>query len=739
MMKTAHGAHIRQFALLLMICWLSGLGMPAYMPASAHSPAGGVIPRLFLPFVLRSGPGLPPLLPQCVDCPKNISVMSNHSLQMDKNNYPHIAYGNDHLYHAWFDGLQWKYETVDPTAGTGLYASLAFDKNDRPGIAYMDTFNHTLKFARWIGSAWLLQTVDGPTSSNTYPTLVFDSQDSPMVAYIADFNDTSAFQVKFARWNGSMWSVYPAVDTGTGYFPSLALDLNGAPHIAYFRDDFTRSGGLMYASWTGSAWSLQVVDEDSYKGKDNCLAFDSLGKPHISYWDDWDGVKYASWNGSAWVTEMIDTGVAVDALGQTSLAFAAGDVPLAAVALGSGDSHLTYLYKRASGGGWFRDYIGVGRFPSLAVTPDGKPHASFFDYEQGALRYASLEAWAVVPPYTWKYETIDYGAQVGQGVSAAVDRQGQPHVAYMDLTHGLLKYATLEYGFWKTSSVDVPGIVPAHGHSIALDPMGRPHIAYVDYKTKQVMYASYDGKSWTAEVVAPDQAAGMDDIEKYISLAIDGAGVPHISYYHQYNLDLKLASKSGANWAVEEVDKLPVGITGIYNALALDSLGRSHISYMDNKNNQLMYAFWNGTSWTKLVADSAYTSGMNTAIAVDSANHPHICYSDYIGYFLKYAYYNGAGWEVATLTPNTRSLPDNRQPACSIKIGPGNVPYISYFERASQHLMITHKSGTGWVSEIVDANGDNGEHNALVMVNGIPYIGYYGRSVKDLLFVRWRP
>jgi len=711
--------------------------------AAAGSNSGRAAPasaaRIFLPLVVKYGPGLKPLVSQCVDCPKNISVMTSHSLRLDASSLPHIAYGSDHLYHAWFNGSTWLYETVDPAPGVGYYTSLAFDNTGKPGIAYLDSFNNTLKFARWTGSAWTIQTVDGPTSSNTYPTLLFDSSNNPMLVYVADFGNFYTYQIKFARWTGSAWNIYPAVETGTSFFPSLALDKNGEPHISYFRDDYKRSGGLIYASWTGSAWSLQIVDPTNYMGKDNCLAFDNAGNPHISYYDDWDGVKYASWNGSAWVLEMIHTIVRVDEPGPTSLAFDSNDVPLVSAALGGSSIHLVWLYRRAAGGGWYQEQVGTGQYTSLAVSPDGKAHISYFDYELGALRYASLTAWAPAPPYTWTNEVLDYGGQVGQGVSAAMGPTGTPHVAYMDLTHNQLKYATLVYGQWKTSVVNVADISPTHGHSLALDPAGRPHIAYSDYANRKIMYASFDGTNWTAEEVGPDEQAGMDDIEKYVSLAIDSAGIPHISYYYQNGLNLIHASKPAGIWVLDEVDKLEVGITGTYNAIALDSLGRPHISYMDNHNNHLMYAYWNGSVWVKLTPDSTYTTGKTTAIAIDSANHPHICYSDYSGHYLKYAYYDGSSWTVETLTANTSGLPDSRQPACSIKLLNGSTPYISYFERASQHLMLARKTGGVWLTEVVDTNGDIGEHNSLALYNGTPYIAYYGRSLKDLLFMMWKP
>jgi hypothetical protein len=53
--------------------------------------------------------------------------------------------------------------------------------------------------------------------------------------------------------------------------------------------------------------------------------------------------------------------------------------------------------------------------------------------------------------------------------------------------------------------------------------------------------------------------------------------------------------------------------------------------------------------------------------------------------------------------------------------------------------MLTHKVGAAWVSETLDPNGDTGQHNSMSMFNGIPFIGYYHGSNKDLMFLEWKP
>jgi hypothetical protein len=704
--------------------------------------------KTYLPVAVRSGAGLVPLTAQCVDCPRNIMGMTGHSMRLDGSNRPHMAYGSDHLYHTWHNGVSWQTEVVDPAPGVGYATSLAFDNTGKAGISYYDDYNHSLKLARWSGTAWTLQTVDSAPFAGFTSSLAFDSTGKPRIAYENYDTNLGSFPIKYAEWTGSAWNIFPMIDLMedfAGTTLSLALDHSGGTHISYWTNNYPDPARLIYASWSGSAWIKQIVEEGNDLGRNNALAFDSQDKPHISYLDDWEGVvRYASWSGTAWAAETAFGGGSLSTAknNPTSLAFGSEDMPMIAISLGASDPRETLvwlLYK--SGGVWHadQDHDIVGsegaRWPSIAADSSGKPHISYLDYNTGVLHYANLTSWG---PDTWNNVAVDSGAQVGQGASLAMDRFGKPHIAYMDLTHGTMKYATQYFGTWQTSLVNVAGMKPAHGHALAVDSTGKPHIAYSDTGTKKIMYATLNGANWTAEVAADDTGS---DIEKFISLAFDAADSPHISFHDSsYSaINLKYAHKTGATWSMSVVDVLPVGITGLYNSIAIDTSGKPHISYYNYYNSSLWYASWNGSTWDKVAVDSGNSAGLYTSLALDALNHPHICYTDEINYYVKYATFDGSAWSVQTLTAANPGHADDRDSICSLKIGSGNVPYVSYFSKANRHLAIMHPVGASWVSEMVDTSGDNGEHNSLGMFNGVPYIAYYHASNKDLQFIMWKP
>ena len=76
----------------------------------------------------------------------------------------------------------WSYETVDADKA-GMYASLAFNSNDEPYIAYYYETDGDLKIAHNDGTAWTTITIDSTGDVGKFIDMSIDSNDVVHVVY----------------------------------------------------------------------------------------------------------------------------------------------------------------------------------------------------------------------------------------------------------------------------------------------------------------------------------------------------------------------------------------------------------------------------------------------------------------------------------------------------------------------------------------------------------------------------
>jgi hypothetical protein len=140
--------------------------------------------------------------------------------------------------------------------------------------------------------------------------------------------------------------------------------------------------------------------------------------------------------------------------------------------------------------------------------------------------------YAVQTPAGWMTDTIA-GGEVGD-TSLALDRDGNPHIAWYDADNQDLKYAAFDGTHWHFAAVDTEGDVGRYA-SLAVDRLGRVYIAYYDATNQDLKYALFDGSTWTTTTLVSE-----GDVGSYSSLAMPYAGYPAIAYYDAVARDLML-------------------------------------------------------------------------------------------------------------------------------------------------------------------------------------------------------
>lgn len=136
-------------------------------------------------------------------------------------------------------------------------------------------------------------------------------------------------------------------------------------------------------AYDSSNWMILTVDENEDVGRSPSLEIDSVGRPHISYYDmDSNALKYAYWSGSSWVVDQIET----------------------------------------------FNYLSLGSDNSLALNKDDQPQISYVEGSLVDLKYAHLNG------STWVSETVDYKSSfaTGSANSLTLDDSDRPHIAYND-------------------------------------------------------------------------------------------------------------------------------------------------------------------------------------------------------------------------------------------------------------------------------------------------------------------
>ena len=328
------------------------------------------------------------------------------------------------------------------------------------------------------------------------------------------------------------WQIETVDDAGdVGQYTSLSLTSKDEPYVSYYD---VGNEALKVAYLDGSTWDIDVVHSDPFYGygEYTSLALDSSDLPHVSYYSAHDNfLQYASSDGDAWTVGTAD---------------------------------------------W-----NGGQYTSLVMGADDLPHVSHYDPVQQHLVYAYYNGAA------WQREIVDESGDVGQYSSLAM--QGSYlQISYYDVTDGDLMIATPGKGGWFTETVDGGPDDVGIGSSLDFDSKGHPHISYVDQTNLDLRYARFDGKKWLIETVE-----GKDvDVGGSTSLALAG-DQPHIAYTARDTLippayRLKYATYAGGSWSKETVES--AGSTGLHPSIAMDGAGRPHITYYDVGTGRLRYA-----------------------------------------------------------------------------------------------------------------------------------------------------
>jgi hypothetical protein len=217
--------------------------------------------------------------------------------------------------------------------------------------------------------------------------------------------------------------------------------------------------------------------------------------------------------------------------------------------------------------------------------------------------------------------------------SMKVDAINNVHIAFYDATNTSLKYMKSTDAF-----NSVPGAVVLAGSTtdagkwvaMDLDSNNYPHIVYYEYETTSLKYIYYNGSTWSTPVTIDNNNAG----DYGNSIVINRTtGRIHVSYYNGNSGDLMYteAAYAGAPFSTP-VTADGLVISGMYSSIALDGAGNPHIAYADFTNQRCKYVRRVDGEWKAIfVALSGApifpnTSTNYTATGKDNNGFMHMIY-----------------------------------------------------------------------------------------------------------------
>jgi hypothetical protein len=343
----------------------------------------------------------------------------------------------------------------------------------------------------------------------------------------------------------SDWTTYVVDSEGlVGFSNSIAIDVNGIPHISYRKLVDGVDHLLKYATWTGTRWINETVHEG---GGHSSIALDRRGNPYIGhqrefYADDRLALELilSRWNGEVWASEVVEPAPAVGS--GISLALDGSDWPRMSYEEHPSLESRWHKLKQAAwtGSAWDIDVIDVVKDPDGTI---GETSIMIDSFGSSHISYSTLEGDIWTLKYArsgengWSIEVVDASGSVGVDNEMALDTQGRPHIGYYDKSNRDVKYAWWDGSAWNISVVDSKGWVGSHT-SIALDGNDFPHMAYLDLGRQNPKYAFWNGSGWNFEIA--DSGWSFSEVH----LALDSNSVPHLSYRDVSNRALRYATKA---------------------------------------------------------------------------------------------------------------------------------------------------------------------------------------------------
>ena len=262
---------------------------------------------------------------------------------------------------------------------------------------------------------------------------------------------------------------------------AIAVDANGVEHVAW-----TQTDGLYYSSDAGGTFPDQPTKISGGSPAGPAIAVDTKGVPSVSFYSG-ASLEFASLQGTKWSTQKV---ASVRPCGscppsRTALDLSSGSPVIAYTDAGARTPRLATL----AGKTWSTQPVGRdGGFSiSMAVDRQGNPHVAYFTTDGTAVVAThSGGGWQHASPGSISATSK---AELGGGTALAVDSKGNEYVAWADPSSGVHLNRATGGGFTpiKTAGTTTDGEFP----TMAATPKDQIVLAWFQAKDQDLWLGTY--------------------------------------------------------------------------------------------------------------------------------------------------------------------------------------------------------------------------------------------------------
>ncbi len=328
-------------------------------------------------------------------------------------------------------------------------------------------------------------------------------------------------------------------------------------------------------------------------------------------------------------------------------------------------------------------------YTSMALDQNNTPYVAYSDYANGqkatVMKYNNATStWQVMGAAGFSAGETDY-------VTLVLDSQGNPYVAYVDLSISGRPVIVMKYNGAKWETVGL-GIYSAYfSFDLALDNDGTPYLAYEDWSHgAKATVVKYNGASW----VTVGSAAFTSSVVTDISLKLDKNHIPYISYRDgDNNTGVSVMKYSGGAWVTVGTPKFSAG-DGTWTSIALDSNNLPYVAYVDyaTNGNKATVMKYTGSAWQTVgTAGFSLSGASKPTMKLDSNNTPYVAYQEngtpVINARATVMKYTGTAWVAVGSAGFSAGTVDS----ISLALDSSGTPFVAYKDGISSNKVTVMK------------------------------------------------